>query len=212
MTRNRSIVAAAAAGTGLAILAIGAGFTRNSQPADQPEMQLPEGWTMEHMMAFVKAGTPGEEHAWLAEGVGTWKGQGKMWMGPDADFITVEATMTIAPLMDGRYFRCEMDSEIPGMGAYTGMGIIGYDNIAGQFVGNWIDNQSTTIMQGTGKKAADGTLTWTHSYTCPINHKPTSMKEINRFKPDGSRTMEMHGTDPVTGKHYKMMEYTFTRG
>ena len=98
------------------------------------------------------------------------------------------------------------------MGVYHGMGIIGYDTVAEKFVGNWIDNHSTTIMQSTGARAADGSLTWTHSYTCPITRKPTSMKEIDRAKPDGSRTMEMHGTDPVSGKYYKMMEFTFTRG
>lgn len=211
---NRSIIAAAAAGTGLAILAVGTGFTRNNQPEGegQPQMQLPEGWTMEHMMACVEAGTPGEEHAWLAEGAGSWHGKGKMWMGVGAEPVSVEATMTITPIMDGRYFRNEFRCEIPGMGLYHGMGVIGYDIVAEKFIGDWVDNQSTTIMQGEATKSADNTLTWTHSYTCPITRKPTSMKEIDRVKADGSRTMEMHGTDPVSGKNYKMMEFTFTRG
>lgn len=216
MKRNRSIIAAAAAGTGLAILAVSAGFTRDNQPEGQPptqpEMQLPEGWTMEHMMACVEAGTPGEQHAWLAEGEGSWHGKGKMWMGAGADPTPVEATMTITSIMGGRFVRTEMNCEIPGMGLYHGMGTTGYDVVAEKFVGNWIDNQSTTIMQGVAAKSADGTLTWTHSFTCPITRKPTTMKEIDRVKADGSRTMEMHGTDPVSGKQYKMMEFTFTRG
>jgi hypothetical protein len=98
MTRRQTALITLAASAGLTILAA-AGLR---QPESQPEFTLPEGWTMEHMMACIEAGTPGDQHAWLAEGIGTWNGKGTMWMGPGADPTPFETTMTIAPLMEGR--------------------------------------------------------------------------------------------------------------
>ncbi|MCC5823426.1 MAG: DUF1579 domain-containing protein [Phycisphaerales bacterium] len=209
MQRKSTFLAATAVLIGIGALAVGAGF---GQPEGEPEMQLPPGWTMEDMMAYVTAGTPGEEHAWLAESAGTWHGKGFMWMGPEGESIPFESTMTITAMMDGRYVTIDYKGEMPGMGEYHGFGITGYDNIAGHFVGVWIDSYSTGFMNGTATKSDDGTLTWSHSYTCPIHRKPTAMREIDRITGENTRTMEMHGTDPITGKEYKMMEVDFTRG
>lgn len=208
MQRNKLFGLLTCGVLGLGAFAIGAGF---SQPGDQPEFELPKGWTMEDMMACIEAGTPGEQHAWLAEDVGTWSGKGSMWMGPDdANPMTFESTMTVTAIMDGRYIRTEMEGEMPGMGMYTGQGVSGYDNVAGRFVSNWIDNQSTGIMNGTGAKSGD-TLTWTFEYMCPITRKPTKMREVYRIVDANTRKMEMHGADPKSGKQYKMMEFTLTR-
>lgn len=213
MQRKHTIITSASVLIGIGALAVGAGVGQpDAQPDDaHPATELPPGWTMEHMMAYVTAGTPGEEHAWLAESAGTWHGEGTMWMGSESEPVAFESTMTITPIMDGRYVTTDYKSEIPGMGEYHGAGITGYDNVAGQFVVVWIDNHSTGIMNGTANKSADGTLRWTHSYTCPIERKPTSMRQIERITGENTRTMEMHATDPATGKEYKSMDIEFKR-
>jgi hypothetical protein len=207
MNRNRSIASLIAAAAGAGVIALAAGF---GQPEGQPEMELPPGWTMDDMMACMQAGTPGEQHAWLAETAGTWSGSGKMWMGPGGEAIDFDGEMTVTPIMDGRYIRTEMSSDIPGMGPYTGEGVAGYDNVAGRYTSNWFDNHSTGIMQGTGKKSADGTITWEFKYMCPINRKPTTLREVQKFDGD-SLSMEMHAIDPKSGKEYTMMTFDYTR-
>ena len=42
--------------------------------------------------------------------------------------------------MDGRYLKSEMAGEMPGMGPYSGLGLIGFDNISKKFVATWADN------------------------------------------------------------------------
>lgn len=181
-------------------------------PAGQPEMQLPPGFTMEDMQACIEAGTPGEMHAFLAEGVGTWDGKTKMWMAPGTDPIESTCTTVISSIMDGRYIKCETSGEMPGMGMFMGSGIYAYDNVSQSFQSTWIDNMSTGIATGVGERSSDGkTMTWTLTYNCPMTKKPTVMREVQRQTGKDTSVLEMFGADPKTGKEYKMMEIALTR-
>jgi hypothetical protein len=74
-------------------------------PPDQMP-QLPPGWTEADMQACMAAGTPGEQHAHLAESVGTWHGKTTMWMAPGTEPMTSECTSSVTPMMDGRFTKC----------------------------------------------------------------------------------------------------------
>ena len=101
---------------------------------------------------------------------------------------------------------------MPGMGPFNGFGLKGFDNVSGKFTSVWIDNMSTGIMAGTGELSADGkTITWTFGYTCPLTKKPTVMRQIETTTGPNTKTLEMHGTDPKSGKEYKMMSITLTK-
>ena len=174
--------------------------------------QLPPGWTAADMQACVEAGTPGENHAKLAECIGTWQGKNKMWMAPGTEPMMSESTTTISSMMDGRFTKCEVAGEIPGMGPFNGFGIYGYDNVSKKYQSTWIDNCGTAIMTGTGELSSDGkTMTWNYNYTCPITKKATTMREVDRTTGKDTKTMEMYTIDPKSGKEYKMMEVAMTR-
>jgi hypothetical protein len=206
---NRRITVAL---VGIAALGTTLALAQDRQPEAPPMPELPPGWTEADAMACVIAGTPGEMHAFLAEGVGVWAGKSKMWMAPGAEPITSECTSTVTSVMDGRFIKIEVDGEMPGMGRFSGFGINGYDNVAETFQSMWIDNHSTGIMVGTGELSPDRkTLTWNYNYTCPINKKPAVMREVNRFAGENAMTLEMYGNDPKSGKEFKMMEIAFTR-
>jgi hypothetical protein len=185
------------------------------KPATPPvgEMKLPPGWTPEDMQACMRAGTPGEMHDFLKKQAGTWTGKTHMWMGPDATEPAVsDCTSTITVLMDGRFTQCELKGEMPGMGPYTGLGITGYDNVSQRFVGNWIDNHGSGIMNGVGELSGDGkVLTWTYTYNCPINKKPAIMRQVETYTSESAMTLESFCTDPKSGKEYKCMKIEFTR-
>ena len=180
-------------------------------PAAQ-EIKLPPGWTQEDMQACMLAGTPGKNHQQLFKGVGKWQGKNTMWMAPDAPPVVTDCTSTVTSIMDGHYVRVETVGEMPGMGPYNGQGTYGYDNVSGKFVCTWIDNHSTGIMTGTGQLSPDGkTMTWTSTYNCPITKKPAIMREIDTATGPNSQTIEMYGTDPKSGKEYKMISIELTR-
>jgi hypothetical protein len=186
--------------------------TKTKMPAGDKMPELPKGMTQADMEACMQAATPGPMHAWLAERVGTWSGKCKMWMGPDSEPVSSDCTTTFATAMDGRFVKSETSGEMAGMGPFNGFGLYGYDNVSQKFQSTWIDNWGTGMMTGTGERSSDGKkVTWDFTYNCPMTKKPCKMKEIETFSGKDSFTMEMHGTDPKSGKEFKMMEIAYTR-
>jgi len=85
-------------------------------------------------------------------------------------------------------------------------------NVSKKFVSSWIDNHSTGIMQGEGELTDNGkSITWEYKANCPITKKPMTMKEVDTMIGGNSKTLEMWGDDPKSGKNYKMMKIELTR-
>ena len=185
---------------------------KDSKPAGQPEFKLPPGWTEEDMKACIIAGTPGDMHKHLAKGVGVWEGKNTMWMVPGGDPMKSESTATVTLVMDGRFTKCEVTGDMPGMGPYHGVGIYGYDNVSKKFVSTWIDNHGTGIMNGVGELSADGkTTTWKYTVNCPITKGPVVMREVETITGPKTKTLEMFSADPKSGKEFKMMSIELTK-
>jgi hypothetical protein len=200
----------------LALVALAAGSWAVAQnakePAKAPEFKLPPGWTEADLQACMLAGTPGKMHQHLAAGVGVWQGKNTLWMFPGAEPMQTECTATVTTFMDGRYVKCEMSGEMPGMGPYKGFGLYGFDNVSGKFVSTWLDNHSTGLMNGTGELSEDGkTLTWQYSMNCPITKKPTVLREVATITSATTKTLEMYGQDPKGGKEFKMMRIELSK-
>ena len=205
------LIASIALATAIGAIAT-ADSPKDSKAADQPEFKLPPGWTEADMQAMMLAGTPGKMHEYLAKGAGEWVGKTTMWMAPGLDPVKSECTSTATPMMDGRYIQAEMKGEIPGMGPYRGFGIYGFDNVSQKFVSSWIDNHSTGMMNGVGELSEDGKkLTWKFTYHCPLTKKPAVMREVETITGPDTKTLEMVGADPKTGKEFKMMHIEFTK-
>jgi hypothetical protein len=182
----------------------------NSAP--QSEFKLPPGWTAEDLQACMVAGTPGKMHELLAQGTGEWTGKSRMWMGPDSQPVESACTSTVTALMDGRFFQVYMKGEMPGMGPYKGLGLYGFDNVSQKFGSTWIDNHGTGLMQGTGSLSPDGkTITWNYTFNCPITKKQAVMREVETITGANTKTLEMYGADPKSGKEYKMMQIELTK-
>lgn len=205
------LLAAVAVTSAIATLAI-AESSQEAPAAGGVGHPLPPGWTLEDMQAMMAAGTPGKMQELLAKDAGVWRGKTTMWMYPGAEPMTSEGKSTITPFFEGRYVKCEMEGEMPGMGPYKGVGIYGYDNVAQQFVTTWIDNHSTGIAHGTGELSEDGkTITWNYTMNCPIAKKPVVLREVDTTTGANTKVMTMFGPDPKTGKEFKMMTIELTR-
>ena len=200
-------------------LAVVAGSFAIAQQASDPtsatggaEPQLPPGWTMEDMQAMMQAGTPGSEHQFLAEGVGEWEGETTMWMAPNAPPINSTCTSTATAILDGRFIKVDVAGDMPGMGPFQGFGLYGFDNVSKQFVSTWIDNMGTGMMTGVGEKSDNGkTLSWKYTANCPIAKKPVTITEVETITGADTKTLEMWGVDPKSGKEFKSMSIKFTR-
>lgn len=201
---------------GAAALSVAATFAAQNAPgAKNPGMQqaqLPPGVSASDMQACMEAATPGKMQQRLLDAAGTWHGKSRMWMSADAQPADCTGSCTISSMLDGRYAKTEVSSDMPGMGPFTGFGITGYDNVSQSFQCTWVDNMSTGIMSGKGELSSDGkTLTWTYSFNCPITKKPAVMRIVDQNTGKDSMTEEIFSTDPHTGKEFKMMETEYTR-
>ncbi len=211
MKRRRFLLSAA-----LGVVAVGALVgplaIAGSPKEGQPEFKLPPGWTESDMQACIAAGTPGKQHEQLAKGAGKWHGKGTMCGFPGGDMLPYECTATVTSIMDGRYTRCEWSSNTPELGPFTGLGFQGFDNVSKQYVGTWIDNHSTGIFSAVGELSADGKImTWTYTLNCPLSNGPAKMRGVERTTGPNTKSHEMFGTDPKTGKEFKMMSVVLTR-
>jgi hypothetical protein len=185
---------------------------KDAKAAGQPELKLPPGWTEADMQKCVAAATPGKMQERLAQGAGVWQGKNTMWMGPGGEAMNSECKVTVTPIMDGRFVKVEVAGEMPGMGPYSAGGVYGFDNVSKKFVSAWIDNHSTGIMNGTGELSADGkTLTWNYNFNCPVTEKPAVLREVETITGADTKTLEMFGADPKSGKEYKMMRIELTK-
>jgi hypothetical protein len=210
------VVVTLAGAVGLAAGRAGAGNNAALQEPPKAEsgaFQLPPGWTAEDMQAMTEAGTPGKMHEHLAKSLGKWKGKTKMFMVPGLPAMESECTSTVTSLMGGRFIKTEMAGDIPGMGAFTGLALTGFDNVSKKFASTWIDNTGTGMMTGTGELAPDGkSLHWKFDYNCPMTKKPIVARQSETYSADGkSVTLEMFSPDPKTGKEFRSMEILFTR-
>jgi len=50
-----------------------------------------------------------------------------------------------------------------------------------------------------------------YTFNCPITKKPTAMRDVETITGPHSKTLEMFGADPKTGKEYKMMRIELTK-
>jgi hypothetical protein len=208
-----SIVCVAAVGMiVIGSLAIADASKDSKKAASLPaEVKLPPGWTMEDMQACILAATPGKMQEHLVKEAGVWDGKTTMYM-PGAEPTEGECVSTITPMMDGRYVKCEIKGDMPGMGPFEGFGIYGFDNVLQKFVSSWVDNQSTGMMTGTGELSEDGkVMTWKCTFTCPITKKATALRQIETITGPNTKRFEMFGPDPKTGKDHKMMTIELTK-
>jgi hypothetical protein len=68
------------------------------------------------------------------------------------------------------------------------------------------------MMQGVGELSDDGKkLTWKFKANCPLTKKPVAMREIETVTGPNTKTLEMWGADPKSGKEFKMMEIELTK-
>ena len=111
----------------------------------------------DYMAAMAAAGAPGEEHAELAKGVGTFDVDMKWWAGPGGDPMPMTAVANVEMIFGGRYMVEHFHGSMMGE-SFEGRLLMGYDNLAEEYFSLWIDDMSTSRGMMTGNKDEDGVL------------------------------------------------------
>ena len=173
-----------------------------------PKMSAEQQAMMDKMM---KAATPGPQHELLKKLAGDWNAKVKYQMDPSQPWQESASTSTTTMLMDGRYCQEVVSGQMMG-GPFNGVGVTGYDNVIGKYVGTWIDNMGTGIetMQGTAD-ASGKVINWVATMSDPVTGKPSKNRMVTTIADDDHHTLDMYTVPPGAKKEMKTMTIEYTR-
>ncbi|MEW6071395.1 MAG: DUF1579 domain-containing protein [Planctomycetota bacterium] len=162
----------------------------------------------EFLKAMEAAAALRPEHAEIAKTAGTWDVENKMTMQPGAEPVSFSGTSTNRMVLGGRYLVEEYKSELMGM-PFEGILILGYDNLADEYVSIWFDNMSTWPSIARGKKQTDGKVVQTGEMKDVLTPGGRPYRHVSWEEGDELRGT-MYDTLP-DGTEFVMMEMTYRR-
>jgi hypothetical protein len=158
--------------------------------------------------AWMKAMTPGEPHAGLAEQAGEWRYMVSIWSDPAAEPMQIEGVSTKTMVMGGRFLREELSGEFMDR-PFQGFGITGYNNVTEEYVAIWYDNTSTDINFYTGHEDKKGVRIFTAKTHDPVTGREIQTRSVGRVIDHDHHTFESYMTLPDgTEQLHMRVEYT----
>ena len=200
------VLALAATLPGLSLAGHEPGHADDAKPAAAPDMSAEQKAMME---AYIKAGTPGEQHAALKKMEGDYELTVTGWDAPGAPPTVDKGTATRKMALDGRVMVEMMQGTNHGQ-PFQGHGMQGYDNVSGKYWGTWNDSMSTGVMVSEGSCDAAGACEFTGSWNDPITKGKLVAHMKTRWTDDNTEVFEMYAPGP-DGKDFKMMEITYKK-
>lgn len=165
----------------MAIAVLALSLTSAAAQQKEPDKDDQAAAEMQKMMKlWEEASTPGLNHKVLDAFLGKWQTDSTFWIKPEAPSVHFRGDAEYRSIMGGRYVISESSGTIMGQ-PFTGMGLMGYDNMKKKYFVAWIDSGSTALF------TADGTLDRT------------------------GKVITLLGTmdDPTTGEYGASVKYVF---
>jgi hypothetical protein len=134
---------------------------------------------------------PTKQHKAMAEDVGVWDADVKIWMSPNAEPASSKAVEK-NEMMGKLWLISKFDGEFGGE-KFTGASAVSYDPIKKMYVGSWVDTMSPFMMTMEGKYD-DGskTLTMIGQGTDHMTGKRCTMKMVTKYASDEKKTFTMY--------------------
>jgi hypothetical protein len=157
-----------------------------------------------------KYGEPGGPHKRLDVFAGNWDAEFKFWAAENAPPAVTKGRSEQKWILGGRFLQQNFDGELFGQ-PFSGMGLLGYDQVKQQYTAMWVDTSMTAITTTVGTIAKDGkTLTFVGQHDDPSTGKATRTRDVTRIVDSNKHTMEMYEVS-ADGKERKLFMITFTR-
>lgn len=163
------------------------------------------------MEAYMKAATPGVQHAKLNELVGKWSADITSYMNGQAE--TQQTECEFKSVLGGRYVIQSTTGAFGGM-PFEGMGIMGYDNVAGEHFSMWFDSMGTGYLLATGKAEPDAkVLEMKGIAKDAMTPEGRPWRSVQKHVDADHWTFEMFDSMPGAAgfTEIKMMEITYRR-
>ncbi len=72
-----------------------------------------------------------------------------MWKAPEAKPEGSSGTSTFKMILGGRYLQQDFKGKVMGQ-SFTGLGLMGYNNLSKKYESIWLDSMGTAMMKGEG--------------------------------------------------------------
>lgn len=182
-----------------------AGMVSANAFADDKQASQPDQKKLEE--AFKKYAKTGKPHANFKRLAGRWNAEIVSYDDPSGKPQKSKGFSTIRVILGGRFMQHNFRGKFGGKN-FQGMGITGYDNAQNKYVGTWIDNMGTGMMQVEGKyDEKSNKLIETGTMVSPIG--PMKFKMVSNYISNDKYTFTMSMVSPQGEK--KMMEISYTR-
>ncbi len=152
------------------------------------------------------AATPGPAHKALDALVGNWKAEVKCWMEPDGPPQVSHGTAKASWALKGHFLEEEFHGEMMGK-PFTGLSLMGYDNIKQTFNTVWLSDMQTSMFTSEGRgENGNKLITLEGKANCAATgRKDIPMKTVFRVISPDKHVFEMFNDGART------MEITYTR-
>ena len=191
--RGRAFLLGAAA----VVLAAGIAVSQEEQKKEAPQ---------DAMMAAIM---PNENHARLKQLEGTWDTESRFVMEPGKPPEVGKGHAVNKMVLGGRFVQIEYHGGMQGQ-PFEGLGMIGYDNVAKEYVSTWADTMGTMILIERGSyDAKENALVMHSEFDAPDGSKQ-KMKTMTRFGDGKKYSYEMYGVG-ADGKEMKLGEVIYTK-
>lgn len=157
-----------------------------------------------------QAMAPGEMHRLLAQLEGEWTYASTAWMVPDTPPVESTGTANKKMILGGRWLEEHHQGEFLGA-PFEGRSFTGWDNLAKEFRGVWIDNVSTGLIESRGRLEADGkTFTLEADILDPLTERRQHLRMVTRIVDADHHEFEYHAK-PAGQPERKEMVIRYTR-
>jgi hypothetical protein len=188
---------------GLAFL-MGRALAKDPAKAENPKK------TDDPFAAMAKIGAPGPNHKTLNVLAGTWNAKVKFWMDPTKDPVESDGVCVRKWILGGRFLREEYKGKALNSD-FTGIGLIGYDNMRKKYTSMWVDSMSTAIWTNLGTyDSGKKTFTFNGEGPDPYTGMTTKSRDVTRVVDDDKVIVEMYKQVPKA-KEFKVLEIVYTR-
>lgn len=158
-------------------------------------------------------GRPAPEHKNLQPLVGTFDAEMAFLIEPGGEPEVSKGVSRNKWIMGEKFVQMNFAGSMSMAGAefpFTGMGILGYDKMTGQYHMMWIDSLSTTMLTSTGKAGQNAKeIAVSGTAASPVGQ--TEMKHVFKVESNEKHVLEFWQGMPGQGEMMKVGWITYTR-
>jgi hypothetical protein len=176
-----------------------------SNPLSPPSQQAQDQTTMQDAMR--KAAAVGDQQRDFAKSIGSWQTRYSCFADPSHP-QEGSGTSTFETILGGRFLVEHANGNMPPMGPFQGLGIMGFNNTTNEYEYVWLSDSGTSMMTAHGTRLPDGSVVMSGNFVDPVTKQKNDCTMTWRDLSENEKRFEMTCKQPTKDMR---MEALYTR-